>query len=160
MCVCTRTSLEHSTLARHLNFFEVVRCCVPGRMCFGRPYLKALLGIVFLSLVCGYVPGALVCVLDVIFGAKKLTATQFSQFTLLHSSTLGPRILKKNHPSWRSIIMCNLQSFATSVLPSLPFYPLTLLTSYPPPLLHFRAPNPVWGPESSFGPRILRNKSL
>ena len=42
----------------------------------------------------------------------------------------------------------NPQSSAASVLPSLPFYPHTLLTSYPL-LLHFRAWNPVSGPESS-----------
>ena len=46
------------------------------------------------------------------------------------------------------LMFYNPQSSAASVLPSLPFYPHTLLTSYPL-LLHFRAWNPVSGPESS-----------
>ena len=64
-------------------------------------------------------------------------------------SSFRPRIQfwAPNPSKQITLMIYHLQSSATSILPSLPFHPLTLIPSYPPNLLPSSSP-PLSGPES------------
>ena len=131
----------HSYIAWALHFSKTlehlwgVRALLPARahVPLRSRTWKRCWWLCFLPLACRYVPGSIVCVLGVIFGAEKLTATQFSQFTFLFSSRRAPNPLKTNHSSWCSKIHNPpLQAFYQA-------YPSTLLPSYFRARIQFRA---------------------